>query len=624
MAFLCGGAALREGVVIDEVPHIGAGLSYLQTFDLRLNEEHPPLAKMLAALPLVLRGTHADYSSTSWTASRQFLPHAYLGEWVFGEWVLQRWNDSATTLAWARVPMLVLTLILGWVIYVYASRLGGAWGGILCLTMYVTSPLFLTFGALVLTDVAVTLFSLLTLWWFAAIWQTPSRKNVRWFALCLAGALLSKFSAGLLFFAFGLFGLSTRWRPVPGQPLARLDLHAWRRLRRRATLIGVLWAALAVYVFYFVFSWHQTSDVLYLVGHGSAWAPLRRVLMPPWLYLRGILVLAFSFVRPTFILGQRYPHGVWFYFPALFFLKSPSGFLGILAVSTGLAVTRKRSTVAGISQTGSSVIRPETAMQWRVFWVTLLLFVAASIAGHFDVSFRHFTIPMVLIILLLAPLPSLLQQLRQSSPTLARLMSAFIVLLAVSCVFAAIRAYPHYFPYFNALAGGRPAYRLASDSNVDWNQALPEVKQFADQHRQKQWEIDVYGLSDPAFAVPGAELWNCQRPTADDAGQWVVVSSNMILDTHNCGWLLEYPHEALAAGSMYAIRLPSPIPAAGAAGGPPLPADQREFVGFPMDIRVLFVDLYRNPDKIPDTVEALTAQFAAAAKEKKEHKMPSR
>jgi hypothetical protein len=43
-----------------------------------------------------------------------------------------------------------------------------------------------------------------------------------------------------------------------------------------------------------------------------------------------------------------------------------------------------------------------------------------------------------------------------------------------------------------------------------------------------------------------------------------------------------------------------------------------------MDIRVLFVDLYRNPDKIPDTVAALTAQFAAAAKEKKDHKVPSR
>src|SRR5580704_5783816 len=83
MFLLAGGAALRESPTIDEVAHIGAGLSYLQKLDLRLNEEHPPLAKLLAALPLVLRGTRADYSHISWTFSETFF-QAYVGQWVFG------------------------------------------------------------------------------------------------------------------------------------------------------------------------------------------------------------------------------------------------------------------------------------------------------------------------------------------------------------------------------------------------------------------------------------------------------------------------------------------------------------------------------------------------------------
>ena len=41
MAFLAGGSALRESVTIDEVAHIGAGVSYLQKLDLRFNPEHP-------------------------------------------------------------------------------------------------------------------------------------------------------------------------------------------------------------------------------------------------------------------------------------------------------------------------------------------------------------------------------------------------------------------------------------------------------------------------------------------------------------------------------------------------------------------------------------------------------
>jgi 4-amino-4-deoxy-L-arabinose transferase-like glycosyltransferase len=612
MAVLAGCAALRETAAIDEVAHIGAGLSYLQKLDLRLNEEHPPLAKVLAALPLVLRGTHADYSSPSWTVSRKFLPQAYVGQWVFGDWVLTRWNDPVRTLAWARLPMLILTLALGWVIYVYAGRLGGPWAGLLCLSAYVTTPLFLTFGPLVLTDVAVTLFSLLALWTFADVWQRPGRRSVVLFALCLGAALLSKFSAGLLFFCFGLFGLSTRWRAVPGQPIAKAEVRAWRRARWWATAKGVLCAAFIVYAVYFIFSWNQTTDVLYLLGQGSGWVPVRRLLMPPWLYLRGLAMVALTFVRPTFLLGRNYPHGVWFYFPVLFVLKSPLGFLGLLASALGLALVRKRG-----GRDLPPAVSPETAIHWRVLWVALLLFLSASIVSHFDISIRHFSMPMVLLILLLAPLPRMLQQLRESAASAARAMSALVVVLAVSCLFTAARTYPHYFPYMNALGMGRPAYVLASDSNVDWNQALPEVKQFAEQHGLQNLAVDYYGFSDAARIVPQAHLWNCQRPTAADAGQWVVVSADMILDTHNCSWLLQYPRQALAAGGMYAFHLPAQIPAAGTSGGPPLPPAQREFVGFPGDMRVMFLDTDRDPEKLRQATADMEAEFARAMKERK-------
>lgn len=63
MAALAGGAALRESVTIDEVAHIGAGVSYVQKLDLRMNAEHPPLPKVLAALPLMICGVHADYTT---------------------------------------------------------------------------------------------------------------------------------------------------------------------------------------------------------------------------------------------------------------------------------------------------------------------------------------------------------------------------------------------------------------------------------------------------------------------------------------------------------------------------------------------------------------------------------
>ncbi len=617
MAILAGGAALRESVTIDEVAHIGAGVSYLQRLDLRLNEEHPPLPKVLAALPLVLRGTCADYSHISWTVSEKFFP-AYVGQWVFGEWLLTKWNNPVTTLAWARLPMLLLTLVLGWVVYAYARRLGGNWGGLICMSIYVSTPAFLAFGPIVHTDVAVTLFILLTLWHFAEIWQNPSRKNTAIFALTLAGALLSKFTAGILFFVFGAFALSTRWRSVPGQPTFKPEARAWRRLRWRATLQGILWAALVVYLFYFVFSLNQSTDVLNRLGHGSAAVPMRRLLMPPWLYMRGVLLVLITASRPTFILGHGYPHGVWFYFPVLFVLKSPLGFLGLLTLTLALVLWQKRR-----DKKNAAAIPDELAIHWRVLWVSLVVFTGFCLLSRLDFSIRHFSIPLILLILCLAPLPRMVASLWASAPIPGRLVGAVAAVLTLSCLFNAVRAYPYFFPYINAFNLGHPAYALVNDSNLDWNQSLPEVKRFADQHGLQRIALDEWGFNDPTVTIPQAEVWDCQSPTAADDGQWVVVSANMIMDGHNCVWLMQYLHQPLAGGSMYAIHLPEHIPTAGSLGGPPLASAFRQFAGAPFDLRTFFLDLNHYPENLPHAIEELQAKFSSSDKAESQAPAPS-
>ena len=89
---------------------------------------------------------------------------------------------------WARFPMLILTLLLGWFVYQYGTQLGGPWGGLLCLTAYVTTPALLTFGPLVITDLPVTLFSVIALWRLGEIWAAPSYKNALLFGIVLISA----------------------------------------------------------------------------------------------------------------------------------------------------------------------------------------------------------------------------------------------------------------------------------------------------------------------------------------------------------------------------------------------------------------------------------------------------
>jgi hypothetical protein len=362
-------------------------------------------------------------------------------------------------------------------------------------------------------------------------------------------------------------------------------------------------AAIIVYGFYFIFSLNQSTDALSLVGHGAAWVPVRRLLMPPWLYLRGFLLFAVTSSRPTFILGHGYPHGVWFYFPVILTLKSPLGFLGLLALLLALALWRRRR-----PQRPPAILQTE-ALRWRVIWVSLIVFTAACMAARMSISIRHFSVPLVLLIVMLAPLPRMIQGLRREARLWARSLTAVTAFLACISLASVGRAYPNYFPYFNALTWSHPVYWWASDSNVDWDQALPEVREFADQHGLKRLPVDAYAMTDPADTVPQAQVWDCQQPTPADANQWVVVSSNMILDSGNCSWLMRYLHQMLAGGSMWAVLLPRVIPPAGAPGGPPPASERKMFLGAPEDMRGLYLNLYHHPEQLPQACADMEAKF---------------
>ncbi len=616
MALLADGAARRESLTFDEIAHIGAGVSYLQKLDMRMNEEHPPLAKVLAAMPLVVRGVHADYSNVSWIFSGSGLFKQFLGEWVFGHWLITQWNEPIATVFWARQPMLLLTLALGLVIFLYGSRLGDSWGGLLCLCAYATMPVMLAFGPLVLTDMAIALFVVLTLWAFASMWRSPSHRTILMFGLAFGGALLSKFSAGLLFFCFPAFILSLRWRPTSEQPKNKAELRAWRRLRWRSLFKGIFLAVLVVYAVYFVLSWNEPTDSLGSLGTNMAALLLRRLLMPPWIYLRGLGLFALSGKPPAFILGHSYPHGVWFYFPVLFLLKSSLAFLLLLVLALVVGLVAKFRPVR------LAVIPEGMELHWRAVWVFLVIFTGACILSRYQFSIRHFTISLALLILLLAPLPRALNQLRSSGWPAARAGQWLTVVLALASVFTAVRAYPYYLPFLNSLSGGRPGYLLVADSNLDWSQGLLDVEEIVRQRGLNHVLIDSFGFYDPSVYVPEGRLWNCQKAVPEDGGQWAFVSANLIQESHNCSWLLQLPHEALAGGSMYAFQLPRVIPAAGTPGGPPLPANYRDFAGNSFgDLRLIFLNCIHDPQLLQPTWDSFTTQGAQTQKQDRDSKV---
>ncbi len=96
-------SSINDTPIVDEIPHIGAGYSYVTKLDMRLNPEHPPLIKDLAGLALLPLGLNSKaFLSPSWLTDVN-------GQWQFGRSVVFESGVSPDTIKTvARLPMLLV------------------------------------------------------------------------------------------------------------------------------------------------------------------------------------------------------------------------------------------------------------------------------------------------------------------------------------------------------------------------------------------------------------------------------------------------------------------------------------------------------------------------------------
>lgn len=78
-----------DSLTMDELAHLPAGYSYLTQKDMRINPEHPPLIKDLAAIPLLfIKGINFPKDIKAWTQDVN-------GQWDFGNnFFIQIWKSG--------------------------------------------------------------------------------------------------------------------------------------------------------------------------------------------------------------------------------------------------------------------------------------------------------------------------------------------------------------------------------------------------------------------------------------------------------------------------------------------------------------------------------------------------
>ena len=554
IAFL---SASRESITMDEIVHIPAGVSYLQQHDARMNPEHPPLMKVLSALPLVVGGIRLDYSLPHWTQTKD----ALFGEEAFS-------SIGPTSSRWimlARVPMIGIMLALGFTIFWMARRLAGVGGGFLALFIFATTPFFYAYGPLVHTDIGIALFALLATWTFVSVWFKPDWPHAVRFGLCLTGALLTKFTAGLLMPCFVLLALSFLLRPGAAAP--RFWRSAW------FSTIGVGISAVFVYCTYFFLFWNNnTAGVLaYRFEHSVAPIPvmkkvalflqahpdIQHLVSPPIIYFLGVGHTLHALPRTSYLLGRTYAHGTAVYFPALFAYKMPLAYLflaALLVVLTIAYLLRARS------KTGEEVQAYPNHLRGLV--LLFVLFTAASLTSPLNIGIRHISVPIATLTVLLALAVPLASAIFNSA---ARKIALALMVLAVFGNISALAAgYPYYIPYFNTLVGHHPKFDVAIDSNLDWGQELIQLRDFQQQHPSEKFGFDVKG-SIPSVYLPGATAFDCE--TGPPPGvDWAAIGSTRFVSQpelvhlaadpkFQCRNYFQYPYVVDAGGAVYIFHV---------------------------------------------------------------------
>src|SRR5216117_277142 len=94
-------AVPRLSATSDEPLHLAAGYSYWQTRDFRMNPEHPPLAKLVAALPLLALHPRIDTSDPSW---KRGVEDAFAFKFLYG-------NEADRLLFWSRAAMVLIAAL---------------------------------------------------------------------------------------------------------------------------------------------------------------------------------------------------------------------------------------------------------------------------------------------------------------------------------------------------------------------------------------------------------------------------------------------------------------------------------------------------------------------------------
>ena len=428
----------RKSITADELVMIPSAYYHLVDSDFQLVNEHPPLSKLVAATPLLF-----------------VQPNEQANHGAFWDYNVKKYPAIAF---WSRTGMIVLTLALGVLIFIFTRSLFGSRAAVIVVALFSLEPTMLAHGRVVQTDVPAAFGYLLFFIALYRYWSANTWQRAVFVGVATGVALLAKFSMLLIGIVL---------------PPAFIILW-WISSRRRDVVIHAAAVVLAMIV---------VINSAYFFQHASLneadhnWIAAKFTVHPE-IVVRASALLS-HIVPKEFVLGiffqmahNRVGHsagllgmysqmGWWYYFPVAFALKTTLPFLLLSVAAIAWAIFR--------------LVRHRDL---RFVWLLAptLIYSVFVLFSHINIGVRYLAPIYPFLMIAGAGLFEYLLKLRRVGATV------FVAVLLAWIGVEAVRAYPNHMSYMNQIASRAPHWWYLSDSNVEWGDDLSGLAQYLHEH----------------------------------------------------------------------------------------------------------------------------------------------
>lgn len=478
-------------LTFDDPAIMTVGYYFWKYQDTSLHIFHPTLSFLLGGFPMLFFDVNMPYSYKECEDK---------GIYRCADDLIFRYGNDADALGfYSRIPFIIASLLLALLVFFFAKELYGTKAGLLALTLYSFSPAILAYNTIIFTDLMVALFIFSTIYFLRKlVMQGYTAVRLIATGISLGLALASKFTAVMLL-------------PIIVFILI-VKIFKSKNKKKQLKIFSVYFILILLLSFVVLHATYffdvntiansvperNIKDIEKFLNEkfeeGSSAKRIARFLaydlkIPMPVYFVGFVgqnLIQSQKIRKSYLNGEIYAGGKWYYFFEVLLIKTPIPLLIFFIASLIISARFVKKEV----------------LNYLFLLLPIIVFFSIFIRVNFNLGLRH----ILPIMPFMFVFNSQVVNVKFKNNINNLLLKVIVVLLLVWYIVSALLVMPNYMAYFNEFVRMENGHKYLLSSNLDQGQDLKRLSEYLKKNNIGNIKISYHGTVDPAYYSISYEL----------------------------------------------------------------------------------------------------------------------